>query len=167
MLADPAVRAASTAANSELLRLPGWHYAPFLEQYEAVVSAEVAFLDRHLHRERNRMTISKQNAPSFTWRDVCDGWTLLDAADLHLLQERMPPAASELLHIHARVRQVYFVLEGEATVDLDGVSESLRAGEALVIEPRTPHRISNHSGAEVEFLVISSSPPRHDRENLE
>lgn len=111
--------------------------------------------------------ISKQNAPSFTWRDVCEGWTLLDSAELHLLQERMPPATSELLHTHARVRQVYFVLKGEATVDLANRSESLRPGEGLVIEPMTPHRISNRSLAELEFLVISSSPPRHDRENLE
>jgi mannose-6-phosphate isomerase-like protein (cupin superfamily) len=111
--------------------------------------------------------ISKQNAPSFTWREVCDGWTLLDAADLHLLQERMPAGTSELLHSHGRVRQVYFVLAGEATVDLDGYSESLRAGEALVIEPLTPHRISNRSTDDLEFLVISSSPPRLDRENLE
>jgi mannose-6-phosphate isomerase-like protein (cupin superfamily) len=111
--------------------------------------------------------ISKHNAPSFTWRDVCDGWTLLDAADLHVLHERMPPDTAELLHTHRRVRQVYFVLEGEATVDLDGGCESLGAGEALVIEPLTPHRIRNRSMAALEFLVISSSPPRHDRENLE
>lgn len=111
--------------------------------------------------------ISKENAPSFVWGDVCDGWTLLDAADLHVLHERMPPASSELLHVHARVRQVYFVLEGEATVDTDNGSESLHAGEALVIEPLTPHRIGNRSRAALEFLVISSSPPRHDREDLE
>jgi len=113
--------------------------------------------------------ISKQNAPAFTWQGVCDGWTLLDDADLHVLQERMPPDTSELLHKHAHVRQVYFVLEGEATVDLDlvGRSESLGVGEALVIEPTTPHRISNRSPAALEFLVISSGLPRHDREDLE
>lgn len=111
--------------------------------------------------------ISKQNAPSFTWQEVCDGWKLLDAADLHVLQERMPPGTSELLHTHTRVRQVYFVLEGEATVDLDDRSESLHAGEALLIEPTTPHRIGNRSATALEFLVISSSPPGHDRRNLE
>lgn len=111
--------------------------------------------------------ISKHNAPSFTWREVCDGWTLLDNADLHVLHERMPTGTSELLHQHSRVHQVYFVLEGQATVDLGDRPETLHAGEALVIEPMTPHRISNASVTALEFLVISSSPPRHDRENLE
>jgi mannose-6-phosphate isomerase-like protein (cupin superfamily) len=71
------------------------------------------------------------------------------------------------MHAHTRVRQVYFVLQGQATVDLGDRSESLRPGEALVIEPTTPHRISNRSKTALEFLVISSSRPRNDRENLE
>ena len=46
-LAAPAVRAASRAPRGELLRLPG-HYAPFLDQHEQTVDAELAFLLRHL-----------------------------------------------------------------------------------------------------------------------
>jgi pimeloyl-ACP methyl ester carboxylesterase len=50
VLFAPAARAASKVANSELLRIPGGHYAPFLEQHELVASAEVAFLSQHLDR---------------------------------------------------------------------------------------------------------------------
>ena len=111
--------------------------------------------------------ISKETARSFIWREICDGWTLLDAADLSVIQERMPPGTSELLHVHAGVTQLYFVLDGEAAVDLDHRSEKLRPGEALIIAPSVPHRIRNPSQRPLEFLVISSSRPRLDRENLE
>jgi uncharacterized protein len=47
-LAGPAVRAARRAPHGELLRLPGGHYAPFLDQYERTVDAELAFLLRHV-----------------------------------------------------------------------------------------------------------------------
>ncbi|HEV2634089.1 MAG TPA: alpha/beta fold hydrolase [Actinocrinis sp.] len=47
-LAAPAVRAAGVAPRGELLRVPGGHYAPFLDAHEEVVAAEVAFLRRHL-----------------------------------------------------------------------------------------------------------------------
>jgi pimeloyl-ACP methyl ester carboxylesterase len=47
-LAQPAVNAAAQAPNAELVRLPGGHYAPFLEQHEAAVEAELAFLAKHL-----------------------------------------------------------------------------------------------------------------------
>jgi uncharacterized protein len=46
-LAEPAVRAAGQAPG-ELARLPGGHYAPFLEQHEATVEVELSFLQRHL-----------------------------------------------------------------------------------------------------------------------
>lgn len=47
-LAQPAVDAAGRAPNAQLVRLPGGHYAPFLEQHEAAVEAEIAFLHKHL-----------------------------------------------------------------------------------------------------------------------
>jgi uncharacterized protein len=47
-LAEPAVRAAGRAPGAELVRLPGGHYAPFLDAHEEAVAAELAFLRRHL-----------------------------------------------------------------------------------------------------------------------
>jgi fermentation-respiration switch protein FrsA (DUF1100 family) len=47
-LAAPAVRAAGRAPYGELVRLPGGHYAPFLDGHEAAVAAELSFLRRHL-----------------------------------------------------------------------------------------------------------------------
>ena len=47
-LAAPAVRAAGHARRSELVRLSGGHYTPFLGGHEAAVAAELSFLRRHL-----------------------------------------------------------------------------------------------------------------------
>jgi pimeloyl-ACP methyl ester carboxylesterase len=47
-LAEPAVRAAEAAPAAELVRLPGGHYAPFLDAHEQAVAAELDFLRRHL-----------------------------------------------------------------------------------------------------------------------
>jgi uncharacterized protein len=47
-LAEPAVRAARRAPGAELVRLPGGHYAPFLDKHEQAVEAELSFLRRHL-----------------------------------------------------------------------------------------------------------------------
>ncbi|GAA4633402.1 alpha/beta hydrolase [Actinoallomurus vinaceus] len=44
----PAIRAAERAPRGELVRLPGGHYAPFLEAHEQAVEAELSFLRRHL-----------------------------------------------------------------------------------------------------------------------
>jgi pimeloyl-ACP methyl ester carboxylesterase len=47
-LPRPAIRAAGRAPAGELVRLPGGHYAPFLDGHEAAVAAEVSFLRRHV-----------------------------------------------------------------------------------------------------------------------
>ena len=48
VLAGPAVRAAHRAPRGELVRIPGGHYAPFLEGHELAAEAELSFLRRHL-----------------------------------------------------------------------------------------------------------------------
>lgn len=47
-LPGPAVRAARRAPRAELVRLPGGHYAPFMDAHEQAVDAELSFLRRHL-----------------------------------------------------------------------------------------------------------------------
>jgi fermentation-respiration switch protein FrsA (DUF1100 family) len=47
-LPGPAVRAAERAPRAELVRLPGGHYAPFMDEHERAVELELAFLRRHL-----------------------------------------------------------------------------------------------------------------------
>jgi uncharacterized protein len=47
-LAAPAVRAVKRAPRGELVRLPGGHYAPFMDQHEQAVEAQLSFLRRHL-----------------------------------------------------------------------------------------------------------------------
>jgi uncharacterized protein len=47
-LAAPALRAAARAPHGEVERLPGGHYAPFLDGHERAVEAQVTFLRRRL-----------------------------------------------------------------------------------------------------------------------
>jgi pimeloyl-ACP methyl ester carboxylesterase len=47
-LAEPAVKAARRAPKAEVVRIPGGHYAPFLDGHEQVVEAELSFLHRHV-----------------------------------------------------------------------------------------------------------------------
>ncbi|MEU6583482.1 alpha/beta hydrolase [Nocardia sp. NPDC046763] len=47
-LTAPALRVAAQAPRSELVRVPGGHYATYLESHEETVEAELSFLHRHL-----------------------------------------------------------------------------------------------------------------------
>jgi mannose-6-phosphate isomerase-like protein (cupin superfamily) len=101
------------------------------------------------------------------WGDGCESWILADHPDLHLMRERMPPGTTEVRHLHTSVRQVYYVLAGEATVRFDDREEALQPGDALDVSPGTPHQMRNDSPDTLEFLVVSTSAPRADRIDLD
>ena len=63
---------------------------------------------------------SVNNAEHYHWGDRCDGWHLLNRDDMSVIQERMPARTFEKMHYHKLSRQFFFVLDGTATMDVDG-----------------------------------------------
>lgn len=109
------------------------------------------------------MPTSKEHAPRYDWGDGCEGWHLLRASTLSVIEERMPPATSEVRHWHARARQFFYVLDGTLTLEVEGVVHQLPARTGLELPPGTAHQAFNQSGAAVEFLVVSEPPSHGDR----
>lgn len=111
--------------------------------------------------------ISKETAEHYIWSENCDGWHLIKSADLSVIYEKMPPGTFEVRHYHQKSRQFFFVLEGAATLEIDGKIETLRKGEGAEVPPNVPHQMFNNSETEIEFLVISQPPAHGDRHLIE
>lgn len=107
--------------------------------------------------------ISTENAEHYHWGAACEGWHLLAGDDLSVIEERMPPGTAEQRHWHGRARQFFYVLEGEAVLELDGTRHQLRRGEGLHVPPGTPHQLHNVSTMDVRFLVVSAPKSHGDR----
>jgi quercetin dioxygenase-like cupin family protein len=112
------------------------------------------------------MITSTENAEHYTWGAQCDGWHLLRSDSLSVIQERMPPGASEQRHYHERAQQVFYVLSGTATFEVDGEEVIVNAGQSLHIKPNKNHRILNNGDSDLHFLVISEPKSHGDRINL-
>lgn len=116
----------------------------------------------------HQMEVSDQfSAEHYRWGEVCDGWHLLKYPDLSVIRERVPAHYGETKHFHSRVRQFFFVLAGEATLEFGSGSVCFSAGQGVHVEPGVPHCFVNRSNANVEFLVISSPTTAGDRTNVE
>jgi mannose-6-phosphate isomerase-like protein (cupin superfamily) len=109
-------------------------------------------------------SISKETAEHYTWGGQCDGWHLLKSPDLSVIQERMPPGAAEVQHFHHRAQQFFYILSGEALMEVEGRLITLVAGQGIWIPVGTPHQMKNESGTDVHFLVVSQPPSHGDRE---
>ena len=108
-------------------------------------------------------SVSKANAEHYNWGEDCDGWHLVKGSDLSVIHERMPGKTAEVRHYHERSRQFFFVLSGEAMLEVDGVRLVLRQHEGAEVAPGVPHQMKNERLDDVEFLVISQPTTRGDR----
>lgn len=108
--------------------------------------------------------ISIATAPHYAWGDGCDGWHLVQAAGLSVIQERMPAGTREVRHRHAQARQFFYVLAGALEVEIEGRVHALTARSGLEVAPGAAHEVRNRGPQRVEFLVISQPPSHGDRE---
>jgi mannose-6-phosphate isomerase-like protein (cupin superfamily) len=44
------------------------------------------------------------------------------------------------VHYHKRMTEIYYILEGEGQIELDGERHSVRPGDAILIKPLCRHR---------------------------
>ena len=107
--------------------------------------------------------VSRENAEHYTWGEVCDGWHLLKTSGLSVIQERVPPGGAETWHYHQYAQQFFFVLSGEATLEIEQRRLVLGAQQGIPVPPKVPHRLLNASQQELVFLVISSPLSHGDR----
>ncbi|WP_338868240.1 cupin domain-containing protein [Spirosoma sp. SC4-14] len=107
--------------------------------------------------------ISAQNAEHYNWGNQCDGWHLIKSDSLSIIQERMLPGTSEIKHYHQQARQFFFVLSGEATMEIGNEKVVLKTHEGIEIPPRVAHQMRNDSAADVLFIVTSTPKSHGDR----
>ena len=110
--------------------------------------------------------IAIADAEHYRWGEVCDGWHLLKREELSVIRERVPAGTSETRHRHTRSRQFFYVLDGAAVIEVDGVRHALAAGHGLHVPPGAAHQFRNESEADVHFLVVSAPKSHGDRENV-
>ena len=113
------------------------------------------------------MITSTENAERYTWGSNCDGWPLLRSDSLSVIQERMPPGTSEQLHYHERAQQVFYILSGTATFEVEGEFKTVQVRESIHISPGQQHCIANNGNDDLHFLVISEPKSHGDRINID
>lgn len=109
------------------------------------------------------MKISTITAPHHHWGGDCDRWGFVDRQDLAVIYERMPPDRCEVRHKHIHAAQLFFVLTGQLTIEVEGTEYQISSNEALEVTPTQRHQVFNKADEAAEFLVISQPSTFEDR----
>ena len=108
--------------------------------------------------------VSTASAEHYAWGHQCDGWHLVKQGALSVIEEQMPPGATEHRHRHVRSRQFFYVLAGALQIEMEGTVHTITAGTGIEVPPGAAHTAANPGAESLRFLLVSQPPAHGDRE---
>jgi len=84
-----------------------------------------------------------------------------DARNQSLAEASLEPGGSTERHYHREAEEIYFLLEGDAELEVDGERRGVGPGDAVLIAPGAWHGITAGQRG-VRFLCCCAPPYRHE-----
>jgi mannose-6-phosphate isomerase-like protein (cupin superfamily) len=81
-------------------------------------------------------------------------WAYVD----HLL---IPPGASEGKHYHEGVEEIYYVLNGDGQVQVNGETAAIHKGDGIPIRFNEAHSLINNGSADLELMIVGISTQKN------
>ena len=82
---------------------------------------------------------------------------LLDGRVQMLNWSKLPVGKSFQAHYHEDMQEVFVLLDGEVTMQVDGQHVRLAGGDCILIDPREVHDMTNECGRDVTYVVFGIS----------
>jgi len=90
-----------------------------------------------------------------------DGATIRELAAPHtspltrhsLAEIRHPPGTSSREHFHTQAEEVYYVMDGQGEIRIDGIPQPIGPGDVVVIVPGQRHKVSQRGDRDLVLLV--------------
>lgn len=110
---------------------------------------------------------SLASQPPFTTKDGSTIRSLLDLSNApvqnqSLAEATLPAGSATERHYHRLSEEFYFILEGTGEMEIDGQSQAVATGDAILIPPGAWHQITAAATAPLRLLCCCAPPYSHD-----
>ena len=99
---------------------------------------------------------ARDRAEPFTTKDGSTIRELMPAANQTLAEATLAPGKATQRHYHAESEELYYLLDGEGEMEVDGERSAVGPGDAILIPPGAWHQITATGGSELRFLCCCS-----------
>jgi quercetin dioxygenase-like cupin family protein len=104
---------------------------------------------------------SLADVEAFTTKDGSTIRELHHTPAQSLAEASLEPGQATQRHYHARSEEIYLITDGGGTLEVDGVSQQVGPGDAILIPPGAWHELV--AGADGARLLCMCAPPySHD-----
>jgi len=100
-------------------------------------------------------------AEPFTTKDGSTIRELMRAGEQSLAEASLSPGQATERHHHAASEELYYLLDGEGEMEIDGERARVAPGDAILIPPGARHQITADATG-LRFLCCCSPPYRHE-----
>lgn len=97
------------------------------------------------------------NDPGCLKRVLATKADLLDGRVQMVNWSKLPAGKSFQRHYHEDMQEVFVLIDGEVTMQVQGQQVRLAGGDCIVIQPREAHEMTNICGHDVSYLVFGIS----------
>jgi mannose-6-phosphate isomerase-like protein (cupin superfamily) len=106
-------------------------------------------------------------AEPFTTKDGSTIRSLLDrdtapVQNQSLAEATLGPGQATERHYHRASEELYYVVEGQGEMEVDGERAQVRAGDAILIPPGAWHQLRASDAGQVRILCCCAPPYSHD-----
>ena len=108
---------------------------------------------------------SLATAAPFTTKDGSTIRELHHTDEQSLAEATLAPGQTTERHYHARTEEIYFLLEGEGEMELDGERRHVAPGDAVLIPAGAWHQIRAESP--LRFVCCCAPPYSHEDTHFE
>jgi mannose-6-phosphate isomerase-like protein (cupin superfamily) len=79
-----------------------------------------------------------------------------------LAEATLGPGQSTERHHHVKTEEIYYILEGEGTMEVGEDSGEVKRGDAIAIPPGSSHQLTNTGAADMVLLCCCSPAYTHE-----
>ena len=79
-----------------------------------------------------------------------------------LAEATLEPGQATQRHYHAASEEIYVVVKGSGSLEVDGETRRVRPGDAVLIPPGAWHTLENDGTSELAILCCCSPPYSHE-----
>ena len=101
-------------------------------------------------------------AEPFTTKDGSTIRELHHTEAQSLAEATLEPGQATARHYHGVTEEIYFVLKGSGTMEVDGDMRRVRPGDAVLIPAGAWHTLENDGNSELIILCSCAPPYRHE-----
>ena len=85
----------------------------------------------------------------------------------HLLQVvTIPPATRQRLHVHEKQTEVFYILDGQATLTINGVDYPANPGDAFICSPGDVHSVWTRTDRDFKLVVFKINLPVEGEDSI-